>query len=261
MHIYEIIVPGTWLDYEDQEWAWKINSLIHHLESKFYKANLALNLFMSAQDMPHVGQGKYWEDAFKRRWEIQDEIRENFENSNMQFSNPLASWEIAQTVYRNEMISRGDLPLSCLGSLSHMYAEVFLYALDSFSKFLKVLSEEKNVPTEVIENYKKISEYFPDLQKVRNTAQHLEDRSRGLGAGRNPKPLDLKPITNHEAMQGNILALGMLSNNKYGSTMADGHYGEIEVGTETMERLQEILKNVLNSFKWKGPVQFLPRIP
>ena len=37
MFVFEVIVPGTWLDYEDREWAWKIQNQLDSLQSKFLK--------------------------------------------------------------------------------------------------------------------------------------------------------------------------------------------------------------------------------
>ena len=141
-----------------------------------------------------------------------------------------------------------------------IYARAFLYALDAFDKFLGVLAKEANVPEEVAKFHAQIAEEFPHLRGVRNTAQHLEDRARGLGAGKSPQPLDLKPITNSliNAPDGGVLALNCLNGSRYGSTMSDGHYGEIDVSPESMERLQKILEGVLQSFKWRGPKRHAP---
>jgi len=49
LFIFEIIIPGTWLDYDDREWTWKIERQLDSLQSQFFEANLALNLFLSAQ--------------------------------------------------------------------------------------------------------------------------------------------------------------------------------------------------------------------
>jgi hypothetical protein len=40
--------------------------------------------------------------------------------------------------------------------------------------------------------------------------------------------------------------------------MADGHYGEVDVSPESMEKLQKIFQEVLMSFKWRGPLQHEP---
>ena len=49
MYIFEFVVPGTWLDYEDRDWSWKVGGLLDNLQSQFFEANLALNLFSSSQ--------------------------------------------------------------------------------------------------------------------------------------------------------------------------------------------------------------------
>ena len=51
MFVFEVIVPGTWLDYEDREWAWKIQNQLDSLQSRFFEANLALNLFTSTKNV------------------------------------------------------------------------------------------------------------------------------------------------------------------------------------------------------------------
>ena len=38
MFVFEIIVPGTWLDYEDSDWTWKIQNQLYSLQSQFFEA-------------------------------------------------------------------------------------------------------------------------------------------------------------------------------------------------------------------------------
>ena len=89
---------------------------------------------------------------------------------------------------------------------------------------------------------------------------HLEDRARGLGTG--GKLLDLKPVNNALASGNNVklLAMNCLIGNKYGATMADGHYGEIDVSPESLQRLQKILQATLEAFRWSGSKQHEPRL-
>ncbi|MCV5180175.1 hypothetical protein OFC21_32670, partial [Escherichia coli] len=84
----------------------------------------------------------------------------------------------------------------------------------------------------------------------------LEDRARGLGAGREPKPLNLQPISNTfiNAPQG-ALILNNLNGTKFGSTMSDGHYGEVDISPESLSKMQSIVQGVLDSFKWVGNQQ------
>ena len=89
----------------------------------------------------------------------------------------------------------------------------------------------------------------------------MEDRSRGLGAGRNPKPPELKPIDNQIIKaEGGALVLKCLNGTKYGNAMADGHYGEVDVSPESMSALCEIFQDVLDAFSWKGSKSHLPSI-
>lgn len=257
MYIFEIIIPGTWLDYEDREWSWAIESQLRSLEAQFFEANLALNLFHSM-----VHQESTSKDDWLRENNRRSEIRKKIEVEILQEGKN--HWDYmeeinlkTEIIFKREKWSQGRIPREFNHNLAFIYARAFLYALDTFDKFLKVLSNNKDVPTELKTTYLKMSEYFPDLRGVRNTAQHLEDRSRGLGAYN--KPLDLKPVENSfiNAQQG-ALILNCLNGSKYGSTMADGHYGEVDVSPESMNHLQSILTEVLNSFKWKGSPQHKP---
>jgi Haloacid dehalogenase-like hydrolase len=71
---------------------------------------------------------------------------------------------------------------------------------------------------------------------------------------------DVEPITNNfiNAPGGGVLVLNNLNGTRYGSTMSDGHYGEIDVSPESMQRLQAVLQALLLLFKWRGPRQHAP---
>lgn len=262
MFVFEVIVPGTWLDYEDREWAWKIQNQLDSLQSRFFEANLALNLFTSTKNArTSLSIKDTWDTDTQRKQEIRNEIE-------MQLLTQGKSWheiydEVSlQTdiIFKREKWQQGSPPAEFEHKLVFLYAQAFLYALDGFAKFLAVLSKEDNVPETILDIHRKMLSIFPDLIGVRNTAQHLEDRSRGLGAGKNPKSLDLKPINNGfiYAPNGGALILNGLNGSKYGATKADGYYGEIDVSPDSMVHLQEILHDVLNSFKWNGPKQHKP---
>ncbi|EPS7437149.1 hypothetical protein ACVHK9_003984, partial [Citrobacter freundii] len=57
MYIFELTKPGNWLESEDKDWSWNIERLLSHLESAFYEANVALNLFMQQQNNQREQQG------------------------------------------------------------------------------------------------------------------------------------------------------------------------------------------------------------
>lgn len=260
--VFEITTPGTWLDYEDRDWSWRIEGLLRHLQTQFFEANAALNLFVQASSArPTRLDRTLWERDAQRRSEIRMQIEQE---RGAAFSREL--WDEihfeTEVRFKREQWSQGRLPREFEHTQPFIYARAFLYALDAFDKFLGVLSREPGVPPEPAALHAQIAVAFPDLRGVRNTAQHLEDRARGLGAGREPKPLDLKPIENQmiNAPGGGVLVLNSLNGSKYGSTMADGHYGEVDVSPESMQHLQRILQEVLLSFRWRGSKQHSPSV-
>ncbi|MGV3470013.1 hypothetical protein [Limnobacter sp.] len=260
MFVFEIVTPGTWLDYDDKDWSWKIQNQLQSLESQFFEANTALNLFTNAQSTrPSFADRENWESDSQRR----SEIRRAIEQEQGGFQSRDGWDEIhfeTEVRFKREKWSNGGVPREFEHNLPFIYARTFLYALDAFDKFLGVLAKDPNVPAEVATYHEKVAEVFPHLRGVRNTAQHLEDRARGLGAGRNPQPLDLKPIDNGliSAPGGGALVLNCLNGSRYGSTMSDGHYGEVDVSPESMQHLQKILEGVFSSFKWCGSKQHSP---
>lgn len=258
MYVFEIVTPGTWLDYDDKDWSWRIENQLRSLESQFFEANAALNLFVNAQSIrPQFADRDKWERDSHRRFEIQRAVEQERGDSMSRVQWDEIHFE-AEVRFKREKWLNGDVPREFERTLPFIYARAFLYALDSFDKILGVLSKEANVPEQVAKFHAQIAEVFPHLRGVRNTAQHLEDRARGLGAGKNP--LDLKPVTNNliHAPGGGVLVLNCLNGSRYGSTMSDGHYGEIDVSPESMQRLQKILEGVLQSFRWHGSRRHAP---
>ena len=261
MYIYELVVPGTWLDYEDRDWSWSVEGLLRNLQSQFFEANLALNLFSSSQKgrpFPTMNKEK-WERDTQRRSEIQQVVE--MEKGGM---NSHENWEEVRfetdVRFKREHWAGGAIPREFEHNTSFLYARAFLYALDGFDKFLGVLAKTENVPPQVTDIHQRMAKAFPNLRGVRNSAQHQEDRARSLGVG--GKPLDLKPIHNGmvSAPGGGVLMLNCLNGSNYGSTMADGHYGEVDVSPDSMSALQELLSEVLDAFIWKGPKQHAPAV-
>ncbi|HDU8572129.1 TPA: hypothetical protein RG687_001921 [Vibrio parahaemolyticus] len=261
MYIFEIIKPGTWLVSDDRDWSWEVEGLLRNIESQFYEANLTLNMFLdsfySERDLPSSEQ---WQIDAERRSEIRKEIEVQYANSYEH-----SVWDEihleTEIRFKREKWQSGKLPREFAHNQSLIYARAFLYALDSFDKFLKVLKNYPQAPLVIKELHDELGEKFPDLRGVRNTAQHMEDRTRGLGAGRNPKPLDLKPIDNQLVKsEAGALLLNCLNGTKYGSTMADGHYGEVDVSPESMEKLHSIFVRLIEAFEWKGPKVHFPSV-
>lgn len=261
MYIFEIIKPGTWLDSEDQDWIRNIESLLRSLEGQFFEANLALNMFLNtiSCDQRNISR-EQWEADSNRKSEIRKEIESKYDNP-YKYNNWDEIHFQTEVAFKREQWQAGRIPREFEHNQAFMHARAFLYALDSFDKFLKVLKKTENVPVKIEKIHKEFGDSFPDLRGVRNSSQHMEDRSRGLGGGRNPKPLELKPVDNQLVKaDGGALILNSLNGTKYGNTMADGHYGEVDVSPQSMEVLSSIFQETLDSFQWKGQKSHLPSI-
>lgn len=258
MFIFELLIPGTWLSHEDRDWSWRMQNQLHTLTSQFFEANLALNLFVGAtRAKPSFASRETWEQDAQRRYEIRSTVESELGGLG------IAEWEAvhleSERRFKRKKWSNGGVPREFEHNVPLLYARAFLYALDAFDKILGVLAHEPGVPSQVAEWHAQLEVHFPHLRGVRNTVQHIEDRGRGLGAGRNPKPLDLKPINNNLIKApGGALVINSLNGSRYGSTMADGHYGEVDISPQSMEHLQRILVGVLELFQWHGPKEHLP---
>lgn len=255
MWIFELVRPGTWLELPDQDNKMDIETILLYLQTEFFEANLALNLFSQAiQRLPVPSQDE-WEAVNRRRSEIRQALEAELENSDQ--------GEISfqtDVILKHEQWQNGKVPSLFENRKVFIYAKAFLSALDTFGKFLGVLEGISGVPAEEISSiHVDFNQHFPDLRKVVNSNRHKEDRSRGLGVSKNSKMV-LQPIQNDfiHAPAGGVLLLDTLNGSRYGNTTADGIYGEVDVSRDSMEKLQSILQRIYNSFSWKGAREHLP---
>ena len=264
MYYLEIIKPGSFIKLDDHQLAWKIQSNIDCLISFFYRANAALNLFIENNNRVDWLQSPKNEvefDAFaqasiKRSQDIEEIIR----SSEPGISND--DLLLKKIIYeRHESWRGGKIPTQISSNLSFICAEAFVFSLDIFAKYFLIFSNEEGAPDGRPDIYKKISQNFPDLLDIRNSAHHSEDRVRGLeGMGKNKKniPLDILVDEKNPASGTHALTIGLLSGNIYKTTLKDGRIGEIEVSLKSMEILQSIMNETLNAFEWTGQRQHLP---
>lgn len=261
MVIFELIKPGSHLDYDDSEVGCKFERLLIHLETAFYDANVSLNFFNAERERDDSfadASIKQMEEDFQRRRILQAQVIQELGVHSYENYDEIRAEVDARL--RKEKWNNGVIPLNHRHRFVFLYAKSFLYALDTIDKFLKVLSEEDGAPEIIKKLHAKIVDEFPNLRGVRNSAQHLEDRARGLGAGKVPKLLELQPMDNgfYVAPQG-ALMLSNLNDTRLGYTMSNGHYGEVDISEESMSKITTILQEVYNSFPWKGFPQHLPQ--
>jgi hypothetical protein len=124
--------------------------------------------------------------------------------------------------------------------LRHLYAKSFVYALDTISQLVRVISELDQLPIAACDQCEIFLTEFDSCRDIRNSFQHIEDRLRGIG--RNKKPIPSP-----------ILILGGFHGNCFGATTSEGKYVDIEISSATISKAETILKNLIWCFNWLGP--------
>lgn len=269
MFIFEVHTPGTQLlDFHDEKGR-EIESLLNHLKMNFFEANTSLNLYTEAlNSMASSFNENDWEADFKRRAEIREEVENEYGNPRSFTST--GNFKIYEDIYYEAEVRFNrekwatKLPEQLNQNKITIFAKAFLQALDGFDKFLKTLSNVDGCPATIKQSHTKFLEAFPDLRGIRNTVQHLEDRSRGLGEwkkGQGYQPIDYKPPGKIVDVPDGVkvLILNCHNGTKFGCTKADGHYGEIDISPESMQSLQVIIHEILNAFQWHGMKRHEPR--
>jgi hypothetical protein len=124
----------------------------------------------------------------------------------------------------------------CLNSI---YAEVFVYSLDSITKLLKVLLDYYEPSTEVQSLITEYDNRFGNLKHIRDSAIHIEDRGRGVDK-------------NEEKLPTSIIILGGFSERRFEFTAADGKQYEVEISESTLLVAHQIIQQIINSYTWEG---------
>lgn len=258
---FELQFPGMSIELPDQQAAWEIQTQLSIVESAFAEATIALILFEQSQRDPSVRPSREdWERDAQRRLELSRAI-ESQDRALEAWFDP-AQWEKTRERVERQLVhenwDRGILPRQLRHFIPFIYAKSFLYAVDRIGKVLARLAERPDLPADAQGACKEFYASFPSLREVRNSAQHVEDRGRGLGKG--GKPLDLKPIENSmiSAPGGNVLVVDNLNGNRFGATIADGHYAEMEVSAASLTTIRQHIQAVLEALPWRGPRRLFP---
>lgn len=268
MFIFEVTTPGTSIIHQDPSKQHEMERLLDNLKDCFFEANTALNLFTEAQQQRQDVNMDDWSKDSARRSEILNEVRSDLGNTNdfyvfdhRSFYDDML-YEVDVRFNREKWANK--IPESLERKKMLIFAKAFLQSLDGFEKFLKVISQQEHVPDNLKDFHADFGAAFPDLRGVRNTVQHMEDRSRGLSdiSKKSVKQrIDFKkPSKVVDAPEGvEVLIFNTLMGTRFGCTKADGHYGEVDISPESMQALQKILHDVLNSFQWEGMKRHEPR--
>jgi hypothetical protein len=259
MHIFEIVKPGMQLNAigSTPRSTWDMESMLDSLQSLFFEATLALNLFEQSMNAPDPDPTlEQYNRRMNRMREIQQIVEEERGPSTDFFRTDIRLE--AEARLKREEWDTGRIPVEFEHRVSFIYAKAFISSLDGFERLLGVIASTEGAPQQPLaELHAQMRHAFPDLRGVRNSSQHHEDRVRSLG--NRGKPLDLKPITDGMVPpELPVLALNNIHGSKYCTTMEGGEYGEVDITPDSMRLLRDILQGVINAFAWSGPSCHLP---
>ena len=264
MIIFEWTKPGIWIEELDPNDAWRISGQIGELEDAIEEANVVLNMFDQTRAADRTSEKV--KAAFELRAKISREVEEELfpdgiqprgdlgEDFHSEYHKRRARVDAA---VRHRLWNSGFLPQGILNKPPFIFAKAFIHALDLFGKFLGDIAKDRAAPSRINATRDKYFEALPDLQEVRNSIQHAEDRSKGMVR---KNRIDLKKIdTSKIPFEGVALVNSALNGNRFGTTMADGHYGAVDISADTIEIMRSALLDVYAAFKWTGGEQLFPR--
>lgn len=248
MHIAEIIYPGTWLDLPDHDVAFELVEMLRHLERRVAEAAITLTMFESSAISGADPRAEFEMDANIRkqvedgmRAEVGDVFFKEFERYRL---------ESELRVIRKKA-EQGIVPRTYNHRKPFIHAHSFVYAVDSFSRFLDEICDYVATPQEVIEVRDQFDLRLPMVRKIRNSAIHLEDRSRRYASASDKRKGQRMNVHG-------FLGLGNLENNLLCYTIDDGSYQKIAISQGTLQVLAGTLNNALSAFPWKGPSRVAP---
>ncbi|SXU33196.1 Uncharacterised protein [Klebsiella pneumoniae] len=271
MIIYDVTKPGSFIIGPDEEWMIEVRDIISGLENSFYDATVCLHLFNESKSLVRWvsttdrERSEYYEASNKFAKELEQKYRsegKEIDHAEIYFQSSVLA--------KKEQWGKGNLPRALQHNQPKIHARSFLYSLDMFGKFLQTLFEFLKPHKGIEDAYNEFKNAFPTIIKIRNTIQHMDERSRGLGRGfrGNPPPqLPLRevrnPMISYEGgfdpqRSPRIIITDSLRGDTFGCTIDDGTYQEIDINDASMKTLQKILQKVFLSFHWDGGKSNIP---
>ena len=261
--IVELVWPGTWLALSDQQQASELAGLLQLLETAVGEANLSLLMFerreASVAAIRVPSQDEWLADMAERR-----AAERRLENAlaPMSVEQQFAALEGIRLQAEIEVLrarsARGLIPAGLMHHEPFIWARTFVYALDAIRKTLTVIAQQPT-PNSAAGALIELDQRIPDLLGVRDTAHHPEDRIRRLD--KKGKPITLQPIDNNmiKAPSGGVLVLNNLNGSRYGCTLGDGRFAEVDVTASSLIAARDVVQRVFDSLPWRGPRQLFPR--
>ena len=252
MRIVEWEKPGTFIASEDHDASFRLGNQITSMEECIIEANIVLNMFEADINSSECERHKI---EFNTRRAIDREVTselfpDGIFEMNISIEEERARRLAVEKEVRRRLFSSGHLPSSFIFKPRFIFAKNFLNNVDIFLKHLKSLSKDSAAPEEIHIIYEELLIHLPDIRDVRNSMQHPEDRVIGKA---HKKEIEIKEIDNSKIpIKGRAMVQSALNKNKFGYTMANGEYGDIEVSFDTLNLLLESLIKVYGTFNWIG---------
>lgn len=248
MYIAEIVYPGTWLDLSDRDVSFELEGMLRNLEDRAAEAAIGLTMFEESHNRrpdPH----QEWEIDAQIRQEIDNQLR--IESGEQYYQNFDACRLEAEHRSLKRKAELGIIPRAYSHKIPFIHAHSFVYAVDSFGKFLDELCDYDVIPEAVNSIRDEFNARLPMVRKIRNSALHLEDRSRRYASVQDKKKGKRMEVDG-------FLGLSNLEGNHLCYTIDDGSYQKIAISHETLNVMIETLNKVLNAMPWKGPPYVAP---
>ena len=248
MHIFELNYPGTWLEFQNEELKFEIEGMLRSLEGVITEAAISLSMYEACRRHRSDPREEWDKDAELRR-QINEEIR--VEAGEAYFNDFEKYRLISEKLFRAKKAELGIWPRSYIQRIPFIHAHTFVYAVDSFGKFLAEINAYDGMPEVVTQCEDEFNRQLPSVRKIRNSALHIEDRSRGYGSlsgKKNGKKMELKGFLGLSNFEGNFLCY----------TIEDGSYQKVEISVGVLNILVQLANRLLASFQWKGPARVEP---
>lgn len=248
MYIFELNYPGTWLEFQNDELKFEIEGMLRSLEGIITEAAISLSMFEACQGQRNDPKAE-WERDAELRCEIDEKVRA--EAGDDYYQNHEKYSLISEKLLRAKKAELGILPRSYQHKIPFIHAHTFVYAVDSFGKYLEELSAYDGMPKVVSQCVDEFNRLLPSVRKIRNSALHIEDRSRGYGAPREKKKgikMELQGFLGLSNLEGNLLCY----------TIDDGSYQKVEISVGVLNILVNLANHLLGGFQWKGPARIEP---
>lgn len=155
---------------------------------------------------------------------------------------------------QRERFRAGILPVTYSRQLIVIFARAFLVSADMILKLLDALTQGPLASDELKQVVADVALQFPTLREARDSSAHLDERVRGRARR---KKLDAKPYVGPGiSSAGGGILLENLEDRFFGSTLANGEHGGVEVSMASLTALHSAVQRAINRLAWQG----LPRV-